>query len=237
MTTLGFIGSGLMAREIARLAVAAGVEVVLSNRRGPESLADLVAELGPLASAADTAGAAKADVVVLAAPLGNLPDLDPALFQGKPVLDITNYYPHRDGRIAELDSGSVTIAQYVQGLLPDARTVRVFSNISYHHIPRLARPAGASDRSALPLAGDDPETRATLAALTDRLGYDTVDTGDLTGSWRFEPNTIAYLTPYASPELKSLADLRTTPAAPLPAKTLTALLAAAERTDQAAREF
>jgi 8-hydroxy-5-deazaflavin:NADPH oxidoreductase len=238
VTTLGILGSGLTAREIARLAVAAGDEVVLSNSRGPETLTDLTAALGPLASAATPEqAAATADVVVLAVPLKNLPELDPAPLTGRPVLDLTNYYPHRDGRIPQLDSGSATAGQYVQHLLPGARTVRVLSNISYLHIPQLARPAGAPDRTPLPLAGNDRNAKATVAALVARLGYDTLDVGGLEESWRFEPDTAAYLRPYAAGELNSLEDLRTTPAAPLTADALKRLIAEAERTDQGARTF
>jgi 8-hydroxy-5-deazaflavin:NADPH oxidoreductase len=238
VTALATIGAGLMAQEIARLAVAAGDEVVLSRTRDPGTLSGLTAELGPLASAATPRQAAeRADVVVLALPLGRLPELDPAPLVGKPVIDLTNYYPHRDGRVADLDSGAATAGQYVQRLLPGARTVRVFTNISYAHIPLLARPHGAADRSALPLTGDDPRARELVVALVDRLGFDPVDVGGHEESWRFEPDTAAYLTPYAAGPLERLEDLQTTPAAPLTADTLRGLLDRAERADQGSRVF
>lgn len=238
MTTLGMIGSGLMAREIARLAVAAGINVIMSNSRGPETLSELTGELGPLASAATpTQAATAADTAVIALPLGHLSTIEPALLAGKTVIDITNYYPHRDGRIAPLDSHALTTGQYVQNLLPDSRTVRVFSNISYHHIPQLARPAGAADRSALPIAGEYPDAKNAITDLVDHLGFDTVDAGGYTESWRFEPNTIAYLTPYAPPELERLEDLRSTAGIPVGAATMQGLLNRAERTNQAERAF
>ena len=102
MTTVGFIGSGHIGGTVARLAVAAGHQVVLSNSRGPRTLADLVADLGPLARAATSAQAAAADIVVVSIPVkadGSVPAVPLA---GKPVMDTGNYYPERDGHIAEL---------------------------------------------------------------------------------------------------------------------------------------
>jgi predicted dinucleotide-binding enzyme len=237
MTTLGTLGSGLMATEVARLATAAGIEVRLANSRGPESLADLAAELGPLATAATPEQAAEADVVLLALPLGRLGQVDPARLADKLVLDLTNYYPHRDGRIGELDANTVTAGQFVQAHLAGSRTVRVFNNIAFHHIPQLARPAGAADRSALPLAGDDAGARAEAAALVDRLGFDTVAAGELRESWRFEPDTVAYLRPYLATVPTSPDQLPTIPGAPVAAATIRRLLDRAERTDQGARTF
>jgi predicted dinucleotide-binding enzyme len=237
MSTLGMIGSGLMSIEIARLALAAGVDVRLSNSRGPQSLTDLAAQLGDHALAVTVEEAAAADIVLLGLPLGRLGALDPAPLAGKTVIDLTNYYPHRDGRIAELDANTLTAGQFVQAHLPDAHSVRVFSNIAYRHIPQLARPLGAPDRSALPLAGDDPEANSTVAAIVRGLGFDAVDVGPLSGSWRFEPDTVAYLLPYASPTMKRMEDLRSTPGAPAGAAAIRALLDRAERTDQSTRAF
>lgn len=157
-----------MATEVARLAAAAGRGVLLSNSRGPQSLTGLAAGLGPLARAVTTTAAAEADLAVLALPLGALPGLDPEALAGRTVVDLTNYCPHRDGRIAELDANTLTSGQYVQRRLPASRVVRVFGNISYLHIPKLARSAGAPDRSALPMVGDDPDAKAAIATLTDQ---------------------------------------------------------------------
>jgi predicted dinucleotide-binding enzyme len=236
MTSVGFIGSGRMATEVARLATAAGLSVLLSNSRGPQSLAGLAAELGPLARAVTTTAAAEADLAVLALPLGALPELDPGALAGHTVADLTNYYPHRDGRIAELDANTLTTGQYVQRRLPASRVVRVFSNISYLHIPRLARPAGAPDRSALPMAGDDPDSKAAIATLADQLGFDTVDAGEMGQSWRFEPDTAAYLLCY-TPASTTLAELQSTTPVPAGAAAISALLDRAQPTDQGRRTF
>ena len=106
MTTLGLIGSGQIGIAIARLAIAAGYEVVLSNSRGPETLADAVAALGPRVSAATSSAAAEAgDLVVVSVPVSAFPDLPAASLAGKTIIDTCNYGPERDGYIPELDSG------------------------------------------------------------------------------------------------------------------------------------
>jgi 8-hydroxy-5-deazaflavin:NADPH oxidoreductase len=105
MATVGFIGSGQLGSAIARLAIEAGHQVVLSNSRGPETLADTAAELGPRASAATSGEAAAAgDIVVVTVPVKAFPDLPAAALAGKTVIDTCNYGPERDGHIPELDS-------------------------------------------------------------------------------------------------------------------------------------
>ncbi|MFC3996393.1 NADPH-dependent F420 reductase [Nocardiopsis sediminis] len=195
--TLGLIGSGLIGATLARLAVAAGLDVVLSNSRGPETLADLVAELGEHARAATPAEAAQAgDLVVATIPLHAYDRLPAADLAGKTVLDTMNYYPQRDGGIAELDTGELTSSELVQRHLSGARLVKAFNNIDFNSLLTLARPAGADDRTALPIAGDDPAAKAEAARLLDALGYDAVDIGPLADSWRSEPGTPVYTRPY-----------------------------------------
>ena len=107
MTTLGLIGSGHIGSTVARLAVDAGIDVVLSNSRGPETLTDLVAELGPRASAATASPAAETGhVVVVTVPLQAYRQVPVEPLRGKTVIDTNNYYPGRDGHIAELDDES-----------------------------------------------------------------------------------------------------------------------------------
>ncbi|MET7331236.1 NAD(P)-binding domain-containing protein [Nonomuraea sp. NPDC005650] len=195
--TLGLIGSGMIGGVVARLAVASGVDVVLSNSRGPESLADLVAELGEHATAATPAEAARAgDLVVATIPLHAYDQLPAAALAGKTVIDTMNYYPDRDGRIPELDAGTATSSTLVQRHLAGSRVVKAFNNIDFHRLATLARPAGAPDRSALPVAGDDPAANAQVARLLDLLGYDAVDIGTLAESWRSQPGTPVYVQPY-----------------------------------------
>jgi predicted dinucleotide-binding enzyme len=196
MTTVGFIGSGKFGSTIARLAVAAGHQVVLSNSRGPETLADAVAELGPRASAATSGEAAAGDIVVVTVPVKAFPHLPATPLAGKTVIDPWDYYPERDGQIPELDSKSVTSSELLLRYIPGAMLVKAFNNIFVKHLQSLARPARAADRSYLPIAGDSAPAKATVAEFIDSIGYGVVDAGVLADSWRQEPGTPVYATPY-----------------------------------------
>ena len=197
MTTVGIIGSGLIGGAVARLSVAAGYHVVVSNSRGPETLLELAAELGPLATAG-TAGRAAEEggLVVVSIPVKAFAEVPAKPLAGKPVLDTGNYYPQRDGHIAELDTGALTSSGLLQRDLPDAQVVKVFNNIFFRHLGSLARPHGAQDRTALPIAGDSPTAKAAVTEFLDSIGYDAVDAGSLADSWHQEPGTPVYGTPY-----------------------------------------
>lgn len=195
--TLGLIGAGMIGGTLARLAVAAGLDVVVSNSRGPETLVDLVAELGAQARAGTPAEAAQAgDLVVVSLPLHAYDKLPTADLADKTVIDTMNYYPERDGRLAELDSGELTSSALVQRQLADSRVVKACNNLFFVSLLSLARPSGADDRSAVPIAGDDPAAKAEVTALLDTLGYDAVDIGALADSWRSEPGTPVYVDVY-----------------------------------------
>ncbi len=238
MSTLGVIGSGNIGSAVARLAVAADLDVVIANSRGPQSLAGLVEELGPRAAAGTLEEAARAgEATLLSIPFAAYRSLPDGLLRDRVVLDTGNYYPSRDGRIADLDAETVTTTELAQSLLPGARLVKAFNSILAHHIPLLARPAGAPDRSALPIAGDHPDAKDQAARLIDRLGFDTVDAGTLAESWRFEPESGAYIQLYlADPDVPPERILQD-PAAPLSADRLRAALAASRRARVADRTF
>jgi 8-hydroxy-5-deazaflavin:NADPH oxidoreductase len=197
MTTVGFIGSGMIGGTVARLSVAAGHQVVLSNSRGPETLEELARELGPLARAGTGAQAAAGDIVVVAIPLRAYPSVPAGPLAGKTVIDADNYYPQRDGQIAELDSSAVTSSGLLQRHLSGSHVVKAFNNIFYRHLLSLARPAGVErDVTFLPIAGDDPAAKQAVTAFLDSIGYGTVDAGSLADSWRQEPGTPVYGAPY-----------------------------------------
>ncbi|MET0495227.1 MAG: NAD(P)-binding domain-containing protein [Actinoplanes sp.] len=197
MTTVGFIGSGAISGTLARLAVEAGHHVVLSNSRGPETLADTVAELGLRASAATSAEAAAAgDIVVVTVPVKAFPQVPSAALAGKRVTDTCNYGPERDGPIPELDNALLTSSELLQRYLPDAKLVKAFNNILFKHLLSLARPAGAADRSYLPIAGDSAAAKAAVGEFIESLGYGVVDAGSLADGWRQATGTPVWGTPY-----------------------------------------
>lgn len=199
MTTAGFIGSGHIGSTVARFCVAAGHQVVLSNSRGPDTLSDLVAELGPLARAGTgEQAAATADVIVVAIPFKAVTALPADALAGKVVIDTCNYYPQRDGQFAELDSKTVTSSELIQRQLPSSHVVKAFNNIYYKHVQSLARPVGSGDRTFLPMASDDISAKEAVARLLDAIGYGTVDAGALADSWLQQPGSPVYGTPYGS---------------------------------------
>jgi len=227
MTTVGLIGCGRIGGTVARLAVDAGYDVVLSNSRGPETLEELVDELGPHARAATPAQAAGAgDLVVVSIPLRAYRTVPVEPLGGKVVIDTNNYYPVRDGQIAELDEKSTTSSELLQRHLPTSRVVKGFNNIYFGHLGALARPPGAPDRSALPIAGDDADAKGAVAVFFDAIGYDTVDVGPLAESWCFQPGAPGYGVVYMAPGQR---DLRDSVPAPADAATVRAAVLAARR--------
>jgi 8-hydroxy-5-deazaflavin:NADPH oxidoreductase len=194
---VGFIGSGHIGGTLARLSVAAGHQVALSNSRGPDTLRDLAGELGPQARAATPAEAAQAgDLVVVTIPLRAYSSLPAGPLAGRVVIDTCNYYPQRDGQFGDLDSGTATSSELIARHLPGAPVVKAFNNIFCKHLESLARPAGAADRTALPIAGDDAAAKAAVTGYLDAIGYDAVDAGTLADSWRMQPGQPAYGAPY-----------------------------------------
>src|SRR5215211_5392594 len=169
MTTIGLIGAGRIGSQVARLAIASGYNVVLSNSRGPETLSALVAELGPKARAATATDAAKAgDVVVVTVPLKNYRSVPVEPLAGKIVIDTNNYYPQRDGHIPELDDESTTTSELLQAHLPTSKVVKGFNHIYAAELTTHGQPPGTKNRRALVIAGDDSEAKATVTGLIDQ---------------------------------------------------------------------
>jgi len=192
-TTIGFIGAGHIGSQVARLAISHGYAVVTSNSRGPETLAALVAELGPSARAATAMDAAKAgDIVVVTVPLRNYREVPVAPLAGKIVIDTNNYYLQRDGHIPELDNESTTTAELLQAHLPTSKVVKAFNHIYAAQLTTDGQPAGSKNRRALVIAGDDPAAKVTVANLLDQFGFDTVDAGPLKEGWRIQRDTPGY---------------------------------------------
>lgn len=193
MKTIGLIGAGHIGSQLARLAVAYGYDVVISNSRGPQSLSGLVAELGARARAATPGEAAAAsDVVIVTIPLKNYRSVPVAPLAGKIVIDTNNYYPQRDGHIPELDNESTTTSELLQAHLPTSKVVKAFNHIYAAELTTHGQPAGTKNRRALVIAGDDKAAKATVAGLIDQFGFDVVDAGPLKEGWRIQRDTPGY---------------------------------------------
>ncbi len=193
MTTIGLIGAGKIGSQVARLAIKSGYRVVISNSRGPESLKELIAELGPAARAAPPLEAAKAgDIVVVTIPLKAISTVPVEALKGKVVIDTNNYYPQRDGHIEELDDESTTTSELLQSHLPTSKVVKAFNHIYAAELTTHGLPAGTPNRRALVIAGDDADAKATVARLLDQFGFDAVDAGPLSEGWRIQRDTPGY---------------------------------------------
>ena len=190
---IGLIGAGRIGGTLAKLAVDHDHRVVLSNSRGPQTLTGVVARLGPLASAATAEEAAAAgDVVVVTIPLRSYLEVPTAPLAGKTVIDTNNYYPPRDGQMAELADGTTTSSELLAAHLPGAHVVKAFNTIYFEDLATHGQPSGTPGRRALPIAGDDPAAKKTVAELIDQFGFDVVDAGKLAEGRRFQPGTSPY---------------------------------------------
>jgi len=204
MTTIGFIGAGHIGSQVARAAIIHGYDVVLSNSRGPESLADLVAELGPNARAATPSEAATAgDFVVVTVPFAAYQSVPVNELAGKIVIDTNNYYWERDGHIAALDEGRATVSGLLQEHLPQSRVAKGFNHITAADITTDGTAAGTPNRRALATASDFDDAAALVARLYDEFGFDTVNAGPLAESWRVERDRPAYVSRQNREELEA----------------------------------
>jgi 8-hydroxy-5-deazaflavin:NADPH oxidoreductase len=202
MTTIGIIGSGHVGSSLAKAAVAHGYDVVLSNSQGPASLAGLIRELGPHARAATSAEAAAAgDFAIVAIPVTTVGQVPVEPLAGKVVIATINYFPQRDGHIAEIDNGTTTVPGVLQEHLPDSRVVRAFSMLDAADMSGDGHPPGDPKRRAIAIAGDDAAAKELVARLCDEFGFDTVDLGGLAESWRVDPGQEAFVTHQSRAEL------------------------------------
>ncbi len=193
MTRVGIIGAGNIGSALARGLVERGFEVVIANSRGPETLSSLVGELGERARAATaTEAAEQAEWAIVTVPLKAVADLPVAELDGKVVLDTNNYYPGRDGSIAELDEKRITTSEIVQRHLAGSRVVKAFNHILAGDILTAGRPQGAEGRRALAASSDDNAALDLVTELYDSFGFDTVVITPLSESWRIERDTPAY---------------------------------------------
>jgi 8-hydroxy-5-deazaflavin:NADPH oxidoreductase len=204
MTTIGIIGSGHVGSSLARAALAHGYSVVLSNSQGPESLARLVAGLGRGATAATAEQAASAgDFAIVAIPITTIQDVPVEPLARKVVLATINYFPQRDGHIAEIDDGRVTVPGLLQRHLPTSKVVRAFSMLDAADMSADGHPPGDPKRRALALAGDDEQAKLLTARLYDEFGFDALDLGGLDESWRVDPGQKAFVTRQNLTELRA----------------------------------
>ena len=188
---IGIIGAGHIGGVLTRRLSQLGHDVTVANSRGPETLTKLAADTGARAGTVTDAASEK-DLVIVTIPEKSVSELPKGLFEHSRavVVDTGNYYPQRDGRIGEIESGTTESRGVSEQI--GRPVVKAFNTIQSNHLLKNGRPAGDRERIALPIAGDDPNAKAVVSRLIDELGFDAVDAGGLDDSWRQQPGTPVY---------------------------------------------
>jgi len=198
---IGIIGAGHIGQALAKLAVAHGHPVMVSNSRGPETLKALAGEIGCLVGTPADA-ATFGELVILSVPFKKVFEIKPTLLKGKIVIDTNNYYPDRDGRIADLDDLRTTTSAMVSEHFSGARLVKAFNAILAADLEMEAVVKSDHYMRYLPIAGDDEQAKKIVTRLHQQFGFGVVDAGSLEGSWRFERAKPAYCIPLDEVGLK-----------------------------------
>jgi predicted dinucleotide-binding enzyme len=188
---IGIIGSGNIGSVLARHLKKLGHDVSIANSRGPSSLVALAAETGAKAVTVEQAARAP-DVVIITVPEKAIPQLprDSLATTSAVVIDTGNYYPSRDGQIAEIEGG-LTESEWVTRIL-GRPVVKAFNNILASSLASRGVPAATPGRIALSVSGDDKHAKDLTLGLIDAMGFDGFDAGSLADSWRQQPGTPAY---------------------------------------------
>ncbi len=192
---IGIIGAGNIGANAAKLFAEAGHEVAIANSRGPETLTETVAEIGGGVQAVTVEDAISfGEIVMVSIPLGKINELPASGFAGKIVIDTNNYYPDRDGQIAELDSDEKTSSELLKAHLTGARIVKAFNTIWFEHLKTLGnKDLPLENRRVIFVAGDDADAKKTVSDLIEEIGFAAYDTGSLKEGGRNQaPNTAIY---------------------------------------------
>jgi predicted dinucleotide-binding enzyme len=200
---IGIIGTGNIGSILARKLTKAGHAVRIGNSRGPQTLKKLADETGAKAMSAREATQG-VDVVIISIPFGKLPLLKETL-AGLPrdvvVADTSNYFPIRDGQIPAIDGGQVESLWVSEQI--GHPVIKAWNNVLAVTLAEKGLPAGAKDRIALSVAGDDPAAKKTVMSLVEATGFDAVDAGSLAESWRQQPITSAYCSELTADKLRA----------------------------------
>lgn len=176
---IGVVGSGMIGGTLARICSRAGHEVAIANRRGPGSLRELVAENPGVREVSVGEALTSGVLCVLAIPFGALSRIPTDVPDGHVVVDATNYYAQRDGRVASLEKGVDTSSEIVARHLAGARVVKAFNTIYFRDLATQGRDAPLAERRAIFIAGDDADAKARVTELIESIGFGAVDTGPL----------------------------------------------------------
>lgn len=192
---IGTVGAGMIGQALAVRFAAVGHEVMISNSRGPDTLAGVVSSIrGTVRAGTVFQAAFFGQIVVVAIPVQAIHSLPPEPFAGKLVVDANNYYSGPDGHVPELDADETTSSELLASLIPGATVVKAFNTIYFRRLLEDHRPdLPAEERLAIPIAGDDPNAKRVVNDLIDRIGFTGVDAGTLAESRGQQPGSPLYL--------------------------------------------
>jgi predicted dinucleotide-binding enzyme len=203
--TIGIIGAGRLGTAVARQSLKAGYDVVISNSRGPQSLALMLGVLLPGAIALTVKEVVqKSDIIILAVPLNKYTTLDPEWLAGKIVIDAMNYWPPTEGEIPEFMNEQITSSEYLQQHFNDARIVKTLNHVAYSEIEEHSLPSAHPERRAIALAGDDIDAKEQVEHFINALGFDAIDLGSLKQGSKFQPDTKLFNARLTKEEVKRI---------------------------------
>jgi predicted dinucleotide-binding enzyme len=200
---IGIIGTGAIGSTLAKKLAAAGHRVKVTNTRQPQELAEIAKELGATPATIEEVVKDVA-VVIVSVPTIAIPKVPKDLFRNVPpegvIVDTSNYYPFRDGEFEALKNGKVESVWVSEQL--GRPVVKAFNDLLAHTLQHLGRSEGEAGRIAIAVSGDDEKAKKIVSGLINDTGFDAVDAGSLSQSWRQQPGTPAYCTELSAAELK-----------------------------------
>jgi predicted dinucleotide-binding enzyme len=199
---IAVLGAGKAGSAIARVAVGAGYDVSIAASGDPTAIELITKVLVPGAEPRWTEDAVRdADVVVISVPLHRFHELDPTLFHTKIVIDAMNYWPAVDGVLDAFETPHLTSSEIVQRRLATASVVKTLNHVGYHELEEERRPAGAVDRHALGIAGDDARAVDLVTRIIERMGFDAVPLDSLPAGAILAPGGPVFGVPHTRDQL------------------------------------
>lgn len=200
---IGVIGTGQIGSTLIKHYTNTGHEVKMTNASGIEKLKELETETGAKAvSLIEIVN--NVDMLVISIPFIEIPKLAKALgnsiSDNTIIIDTTNYYPIRDGRIEEIENGMLE-SVWVSNQL-SRPVLKVYNTILAGSLIQAGLPKNSINRIALPISGDNEKSKKLVTSLVNDSGFESLDIGKLSDSWRQQPGSPIYCTDLNLLELK-----------------------------------